>query len=116
MLFKKKKPSPKQRLSQDQESRVIKIVFALLGLAVLWIIFAPGSGLVTLISKRSELKKLQQETIQIEQQIEGLQGDIDRLHTDPSYLEDVARKDFGLLKKNEKVYDFSTTKPEKEKK
>ena len=83
--------------------------------AVLWIIFAPGSGLVTLISKRSELKKLQQETMQIEQQIDGLQGDIDRLHNDPSYLEDVARKDFGLLKKNEKVYDFSTTKPAKDK-
>ena len=30
------------------------------------------------------------------------------------YLEEVARKDFGLLKKNEKVYDFSKTKPKKQ--
>ena len=115
MLVKNKKPGTRQKLSPVQESRVIKIVFALMIIAVLWIIFAPGSGLVTLISKRSELKKLQQDTLQIEQQIDRLQGDIDRLHNDPSYLEDVARKDFGLLKKNEKVYDFSTTKTKKDK-
>ena len=71
--------------------------------------------MVTLLSKRSELEKLQKETAQIEQQIDVLQNDIDRLHNDPEYLEDVARKDFGLLKKNEKVYDFSKQQPKKEK-
>jgi cell division protein FtsB len=114
MLFIKKKSRPKQKLSEQQERRIIKIVLALLVLAVLWIIFAPGSGVVTLMSKRSELKRLQQETTQIEQQIDRLQEDIDRLHNDPEYLEEVARRNFGLLKKNEKVYDFSKAKPEKD--
>lgn len=115
MSFKKKKPRPKQKLSSVQESRVMKIIFALLVIALLWVIFAPGSGLVTLINKRSEMKKLQEETTQIEHQIGELQKEIDRLHNDPGYLEEVARKDFGLLKKNEKVFDFSTSKSKKNK-
>lgn len=106
---------PRQNLSAQQEGRVIKIVLVLLVLAVLWIIFAPGSGVVTLMSKRSQLDKLQQETTRIEEQIEQLQDNINRLQNDPKYLEEVARKDFGLLKKNEKVYDFSKSKPEKDK-
>jgi cell division protein FtsB len=103
----KSKQRPKQPLSHVQESRVLTIVVVLLGLALLWIIFAPGTGIVTLVGKRSELAKLQEETVEIERQIETLQKDIDRLNNDPSYLEDIARKEHGLLKKNEKVYDFS---------
>jgi cell division protein FtsB len=112
MSFNKKKPKSKQKLSRIQEGRVMKIVFVLLVLALLWIFFAPGSGVVTFISKRSELKKAQEEAVRIEQQIDELQNEIDRLHNDPTYLEDIARKEYGLLKKNEEVYDFSKSKPE----
>jgi cell division protein FtsB len=98
---------PKLKLADVQERRVIKIVAGLVIMALLWIIFSPGSGIVTLMSKRSELKKLQQDTARIEQQIKELQKEIDLLHNDSRYLEDVARKNFGLLKKNERVFDFS---------
>jgi len=36
-----------------------------------------------------------------------IQAEIDGLQDDPEYLEEVARKEYGLLKKNERVYDFS---------
>lgn len=98
---------PKLKLTDVQESRVIKIVACLVIMALLWLVFAPGSGIVTLMSKRSELKKLQEDTARIEQQIKGLQKEIDLLHNDSRYLEEIARKDFGLLKKNERVFDFS---------
>jgi cell division protein FtsB len=116
MSFIKKKPRqrPKQKLSDVQESRVMKIVIGLSIIALLWIFFAPGSGIVTLIGKRSELKRLQRETAQLEQQINALQKDIDRLNNDPSYLEDIARREHGLLKKNERVFDFSKPQPEKD--
>ncbi len=90
---------------------MLKIVLALLLIALLWIVFAPGSGVVTILSKRSELQKLQKETTRIENQIGEMQKDIDRFHNDPEYLEEIARKDFGLLKKNEKVFDFSKPEP-----
>jgi cell division protein FtsB len=109
----KQKPKPNQKLSPVQEGRVMKIVVALLVIAVLWIFFAPGAGIITLLTKRSELTALEQDKVRIEQHIQTLQEDIDRLNNDLSYLEEIARKEHGLLKKNEKVYDFSTAKPEK---
>ncbi len=115
MSFINNKARSRPKLSAQQENRVIKIILALLVVAVLWVIFAPGSGVVTLMSKRTKLEKLQQETTRLQQQIDQLQNNIDRLKNDPKYLEEVARKDFGLLKKNEKVYDFSKSKPEKDK-
>jgi cell division protein FtsB len=110
MSFINKKPRPKHKLSPAQENQLIKIIFILLVAAFLWILFAPGSGVVTLLGKRTELKKLQQETAEVEQQIEVLQKDIDRLQNDPAYLEDIARREYDLLKRNEKVYDFSPPK------
>lgn len=114
MSFINNTSSPRQKLSAQQEGRVIKIILVLLVVAVLWLIFAPGSGVVTLMSKKSKLETLQQETTRLQQQIDQLQQTIQRLQDDPKYLEEVARRDFGLLKKNEKVYDFSKPKPAKE--
>ena len=114
MSFRKQKPRPNQKLSTSQENRLVKAVFILLLLALLWILFSPGSGIVTFFGKRSELKKMQKETVQLEQDNAQLQKEIDRLQNDSAYLEEIARKDYGLLKKNEKVYDFSRPQPKKE--
>jgi cell division protein FtsB len=74
--------------------------------AVLWVFLAPGSGIMALLSKISEQKKLEQEIAQLKQENEELQNDINRLENDPLYLEEVARREYGLLKKNERVFDF----------
>ncbi len=81
--------------------------------AVLWVLFAPDSGVVALFKKRQELRKLQEKTVQLEEENKKLQNDIDRLQHDPGYLEEVARKDYGLLRKNERVFDFSKEKADK---
>ncbi|MGW8194287.1 MAG: FtsB family cell division protein [Desulforhopalus sp.] len=105
---------PKQTLSPVQERRLLRILVFLLLLAILWISFAPGSGLFTYLAKRSELKELRQQTARIERQNVHLQEEIDRLHNDKEYLEKIARKEYGLLRKNEQVFDFSRQEPEKE--
>lgn len=118
MSFNKKRPRqrsrprPKQKLSSVQERRLLKIISVLCVIALLWILFAPGSGLVTYISKRSELRTLEKQTVQIEQENRDLQKDVDRLLNDPEYLERIAREKHGLLKNNERVFDFSRKKIE----
>lgn len=109
-----KRPKPKQQLSPLQQKRLVRISAALILLALLWVLFAPGSGVVSLLRKRKELTTLQEKTVQLEQENDKLQQDIDRLQKDSEYLEEIARKDYGLLKKNERVYDFSRKKTEKE--
>lgn len=115
MSFSQKKSKPKQKLSPLQEKRFLKISVALVAIALLWVLLAPGSGLRSLWKKREELQRLQQQTVQLEEENEVLVKDIDRLQHDPRYLEDVARKEYGLLKKNERVFEFAPKKSAKEK-
>ncbi len=74
-------------------------------------LFAPNQGVVSLLRQRSELKELQAEKERLRLENEKLTAELEQLRNDPEYLEEIARKDFGLLKKNERIYDFS--KPEK---
>jgi len=97
----------KKRISPQQEGLLVKIILLLLLAAVMWILFSPGAGLVSLIGHRSDIKQLEQEISELEKENSSLQAEIDRLQNDPEYLEEVARKEYGLLKKNERVYDFS---------
>lgn len=106
------KKTVKKRISPQQEGLLLKIVLALMLAAVLWIIFSPGSGLVTLHGHRSDLGQLERKNAELEQENRNLQIEIDRLQNDPEYLEEVARKEYGLLRKNEKVFDFSGNNPE----
>lgn len=105
---------PVQRLSPIQKRRLKKVCSIMAVTGLLWLLFAPGSGVVSLLRQRAALEQLQEETARLRIQNEQLQEEIKKLKDDPDYLEQVARRDFGLLKKNERVYDFS--KPEKKEK
>lgn len=75
--------------------------------ALLWLLLAPQSGLVELLKKRSTLNTLESETEAIAIENRRLQAEIERLENDKEYLEEVARRDYDMLKPNERVYDFS---------
>lgn len=110
-----KRLKPKQKLSPLQEKRFLKICVVLVVIALLWVVFAPRSGIFSLWKKRQELQRLQQQTVQLQKDNEVLEKDIDRLQNDPEYLEEIARKEYGLLKKNERVFEFSSRKSATEK-
>lgn len=105
---------PTQKPSPIQKNKLRRVCIGLTFLAVLWVLFAPDQGVVSLIRERSQLKELQAETERLRSQNEKLTAELERLQNDPEYLEEIARKDFGLLRENERVYDFS--KPEKKEK
>jgi len=97
-------------MSAGQKRIFRKIVVVFIVLSLLWILFAPGSGVVSLLRKRSEYNQLAKETTKIKEDNIVLQKDIDSLLNDPDRLEEVAREKHNLLKKNEKVYDFGKKK------
>jgi len=104
-----------KRVSSQEQGRRLKIILALVLVAVMWILFSPGTGLLSLMGHRSELTQLQQKTAELEKENSELQAEINRLQSDPEYLEKIARKEYGLLKKNERVFDFSRGSKTKEK-
>lgn len=107
-----KKPRRK-KITPWEEGLLVKVILALLLAAVLWIVFSPGVGLISLRGHRSNLQQLEQEIVELEKENHDLQAEIDRLQNDPEYLEEIARKEYGLLRKNERVYDFSNSSSKK---
>lgn len=93
-----------------QEKMFVRIVIFLVTVAFAWIIFAPHIGILAYLQKHSRFKSLEEKTVQLEESNTSLSTEIDRLKNDPAYLEDVARREQGLLKKNEYIYDFSQQK------
>jgi cell division protein FtsB len=80
------------------------LFFALL--IFLWIVFAPNRGLLDLYRAQNELEELQVENRRLKEENKVLQEKINRLQNDPAYLEEKARKDYGMLKENEVLYIF----------
>ena len=79
---------------------------AVVVLLVLWFLFAPGRGYLHYRKLHCEVESLARENSRLEAKNAELVKDIRRLKSDEAYIEDVARKKHGLLKKDEMVYDF----------
>ncbi|WP_136795579.1 MULTISPECIES: FtsB family cell division protein [Desulfosediminicola] len=97
-----RKSPPYLQNSQLKKMAVVMTLFALL-----WIVFAPQSGVMALLKKRAEVKNLESETEAIARENKRMEAEIGRLENDRVYLEEVARRDYDMLKPNERVYDFS---------
>ena len=80
----------------------------LLGLAILtlWMALSPyGLWQHSRISR--QLEELKAENARLEQENQQLLREITLLRNDPQYIEEMARREYGLLKKNELIFDFS---------
>jgi cell division protein FtsB len=101
------KKNPTQKLSPLQQNILVRAGAVLVFLGLAWFLFAPGSGLVSLLGEKGELEKMTAETKELSRQNASLKEEINKLQNDAAYLEEVARRDYGLLKSHERVYDFS---------
>jgi cell division protein FtsB len=98
---------PKKKLTPLQENRLLKIILGLVVVSFLWLLLAPGTGVYSLLKARNKVSNLEAETQELIRANEELRAEIDRLKNDPEYLERIAREKYGLMKKNEQVFDFS---------
>ena len=101
---------PKKPLTPLQQNRLLKIILGLVVASMIWLLFAPGTGVYSLLKVRNKTTRLEQETQELVQANKALQAEIERLKNDPAYLEQIAREKYGMLKKNERVFDFSRPK------
>lgn len=90
------------------ERRLMKRVLLLLSLAgILWLIFAPGWGFLSYRKVQNEVEALTRENKALAKRNEELRKEIERLQNDDSYLEELARQKYGMLKEDETVYEYS---------
>lgn len=104
----KKRIRPKVRRSPPATGRLLRLSGVLLVVALLWLFFAPGVGVLAWWGKRAELRQLERESAMLAEENARLEESINRLQNDPLYLEEVARKEHLLLRRDEQVFDFSS--------
>lgn len=63
-------------------------------------------GLLRIHHLKQEREELQRKADDLKAENEKLKREIEALKTDRRYLESIARKDFGLVRQNEVIYQF----------
>ena len=63
-------------------------------------------GLLRIHHLKQEQQELQRRAEELQAENEKLKREIEALKTDRRYLESIARKDFGLVRQNEVIYQF----------
>jgi len=67
-------------------------------------------GLLRIYHLDREKEEIQQRAAILKAENDKLKREIEALKTDRRYLESIARKDFGLVRKNEVIYQFPAKK------
>ena len=82
----------------------ILLLFAILGLfSLLLFIMFSDNGLSDLFTLRSERDRLIQENMRLKRENLTLYRTIDRLKNDPAYIESIARRELGMIRKGEVI-------------
>ena len=72
---------------------------------VYWILYSPY-GALKYSEISHEIEKVSSDIDTLTNQNKSMSNEIIKLQEDSKYVEDVARKEYGLLKKNEIVFEF----------
>jgi len=89
---------------------IILSFFLILGLLT----FFGDQGIFHLIRLQKELARIKEANMKIEEENRKLKQEVRRLQHDKRYIEEIARKELGMVKEGEIVYQFELPKPEKE--
>ncbi len=96
------------------ERRLIKRVILLtIVFGMLWLIFAPGWGFLHYHRLQDQIDTLSRENRTLEERNADLKKEIERLQNDDTYLEELARKKYGMLKENEMIYEYKPSPKKK---
>ena len=100
--------TPGSQLRQSAPSTGFWLLAGIIVLVFLvWVLFAPGSGYFHYRSAQKELATMKKKNAELEQNNANLLKEIERLKTDEAYIEKVARDKHGMLRKDERVYEFN---------
>jgi cell division protein FtsB len=70
-----------------------------------WLLFSPN-GILTYYHLKKQIEAVKAENERLKEENLLLQQKIDKIKNDPAYLEELARKEYDLIKKNELIFEF----------
>ncbi len=99
----------------DKQKILLSIVILVLFSLLVFIMFS-DSGLADLFKLKSEKDRLLQENARLKRENLTMYRMIERLKNDPEYIESIARKELGMIKKGEVILKSRPTGDENKKK
>ena len=81
----------------------VVLILMILGLAAF-----TDQGLLGLYHRKQEQARLEERLAQLQAENAALRSEIERLQSDPAYLEKVAREELGMVHQDELVFQFKS--------
>ena len=91
---------------------LILVIISLLILGSLT--FFGEKGIFNLLRLRKEVARINEKNVQLEEENQKLKEEVKRLQSDKRYIEEIARKELGMVKEGEIIYRFDTSSKRKE--
>jgi cell division protein FtsB len=76
--------------------------------------FFGENGILHLFHLQKEVARIKEKNINLEEENQKLKEEVKRLRTDKRYIEEIARKELGMVKEGEIIYQFDTPSKGKE--
>jgi cell division protein FtsB len=76
--------------------------------------FFGENGILHLFRLQKELTRIKDKNSQLEEENQKLKEEVRRLHSDKRYIEEIARKELGMVKKGEIIYQFEDEKGDRQ--
>ena len=103
-------PSNSQALRR-RGRRVVQYLIVFVGCVLVLDGLVGEKGLVEMLKKRQEYRALEQTLVRVRAENARLREEARRLREDPSAIEDLARRDLGLIKPGEKLFIVKDVDP-----
>lgn len=94
------------QLNSQERKRFLTVLVIVLFAVGVWLLAGP-KGVFRYYGLQQEIDAVKTESTNLKKQNDSLAEEIRRLEKDPAHIEDVARKEYGLVRKNEMIFDFS---------
>jgi len=85
---------------------LLLIVIPLLIIGILT--FFGEKGILHLLRLQKELVRIKEKNTKLEVENQKLKEEVKRLQTDKRYIEEIARKELGMVKEGEIIYQFDS--------
>ncbi len=85
--------------------RIFIPIFLIVSVMIFFTVFG-DKGLLQVYRLRRELKEIERVNRELQQENERLRAEINNLRTNKKYIEELARRELGLVKKGEIIYQF----------
>jgi cell division protein FtsL len=100
-----------KKLSKKPVLFLALLLFLILG----FFTFFGDKGILHLLRLQNELARIKETNAKIEEENRRLREEVSRLQHEKRYIEEIARKELGMVKEGEVIYQFEIPNTEKEK-